>query len=118
MGLEVTAMKNYTLALRSLESLRDSLARDLRRPVAVELENFSDPIGNVLAAIDRAANLAHLQQTAAPYREVVDALRRIQNGEFGICGDCNEPIAPARIKAVPYARRCIRCQESPARAAA
>ncbi len=37
MGLEVTAMKNYTLAQRSLQSLRDSLARDLRRPVAVEL---------------------------------------------------------------------------------
>ncbi len=83
-----------------------------------DLENFSDPIDNVLAAIDRDANLAHLQRTAARYREVVAALRRNQNREFGICEDCEETIAAPRIKAIPCARRCIRCQESLERIAA
>jgi DnaK suppressor protein len=38
-------------------------------------------------------------------------LRRIHDGCFGICLDCKEAISPKRIAAVPWAPRCIQCQE-------
>ena len=30
---------------------------------------------------------------------------------YGICEDCQEPISPARLHALPFARRCVVCQE-------
>lgn len=41
--------------------------------------------------------------------EVTEALNRIQRGTFGVCEECKKPIAPARLKAIPYARHCIDC---------
>lgn len=40
-----------------------------------------------------------------------DALKRIEEGAFGICEDCKKVIAKTRLRAVPYARFCIKCQE-------
>ncbi|WP_447978274.1 TraR/DksA family transcriptional regulator [Candidatus Nitrospira bockiana] len=39
-----------------------------------------------------------------------EALRRLDEGTYGICEDCGEPISPERLKAIPFARRCIECQ--------
>jgi DnaK suppressor protein len=45
-------------------------------------------------------------------REISDALRRIEQGTYGICMECEEPISPKRLEAVPWARYCVTCQES------
>ena len=37
------------------------------------------------------------------------ALARLDDGEFGSCADCDEPIAPARLEIDPAAERCIGC---------
>lgn len=39
------------------------------------------------------------------------ALRRIQNGTFGECENCGDPINHKRLEAVPWAQFCIECQE-------
>ncbi len=39
------------------------------------------------------------------------ALARAENGEFGICVACGQPLEPKRLEAVPWARHCIRCQK-------
>jgi RNA polymerase-binding transcription factor DksA len=41
--------------------------------------------------------------------EVREALIRLDAGTFGCCERCGRPIGKPRLKAVPYARRCIRC---------
>ena len=44
-------------------------------------------------------------------REVEDARRRIVNGTYGVCHECDEPISSKRLDAVPWAKYCVRCQE-------
>ena len=39
------------------------------------------------------------------------ALNRMKEGTYGLCVDCDVPIAPARLQASPEAARCIDCQE-------
>jgi len=51
--------------------------------------------------------LRHLQ---AEIREVDDALERLRVGQYGRCVDCGAPIRANRLRAMPTARRCIRCQ--------
>jgi len=44
-------------------------------------------------------------------REVQDALRRIGQGAYGVCYECDEPISAKRLDAVPWAKFCVSCQE-------
>ena len=45
-------------------------------------------------------------------RDVVSALQRIDDGNFGACERCGEAIAEKRLEALPFARHCIECQRA------
>jgi len=44
--------------------------------------------------------------------QIDDALKRLDDGSYGVCQQCNQPIAMSRLKAVPYASMCIQCQRA------
>ena len=44
-------------------------------------------------------------------REISGALHRIETEQYGICMQCEEPISPKRLDALPWARYCVTCQE-------
>jgi RNA polymerase-binding protein DksA len=52
-------------------------------------------------------SLAEAGANAIPQIEA--ALERIKEGTYGICDECHQPIAKARLKAIPYAHLCIHC---------
>jgi DnaK suppressor protein len=39
------------------------------------------------------------------------ALDRLRDGDYGICVECEEPISPARLRALPEVTTCVRCQD-------
>ncbi len=43
--------------------------------------------------------------------QVEEAWRRLTEGEYGRCADCAEPIPAGRLRALPFALRCLPCQE-------
>jgi DnaK suppressor protein len=45
-------------------------------------------------------------------RLVKEALGRLETGDYGTCLKCEEPIPAKRLRALPWARYCIPCQES------
>lgn len=66
-------------------------------------ESVADLICDLeLAAIDRNLN---------EIRAIETALNRLADGTYGLCEDCGQTIAVARLQAYPTAIRCIRCQE-------
>ena len=53
-----------------------------------------------------------LKQTDAKILQAIEeALVRIEKGTYGVCRDCGEPIAEARLNAIPWTRVCISCKE-------
>ena len=46
--------------------------------------------------------------------EAREALRRLDDGTYGICEGCGSPIPFERLEAVPHARRCVTCPPTPA----
>ncbi|AGA33172.1 C4-type zinc finger protein, DksA/TraR family [Thioalkalivibrio nitratireducens DSM 14787] len=56
-------------------------------------------------------DLADVDRHVEEIRDVEAALRRIAVHSYGVCSDCGEAIAYARLKAYPTAKRCIRCQQ-------
>jgi len=45
------------------------------------------------------------------FKLVEAALARIESGDYGICLRCDEPISSKRLAAIPWASRCIACEE-------
>ena len=56
----------------------------------------------------QAANLARHR---ARLRAIEEALNSIDEGTYGTCEDCGEEISVGRLNAVPFALRCVECQE-------
>ena len=53
-----------------------------------------------------------LKQTDAKILQAIEeALHRMELGTYGVCRDCGEPIAEARLNAIPWTRVCITCKE-------
>ena len=48
----------------------------------------------------------------AQLRLIEEALDRLNSGDYGTCLCCEEPIPPKRLNALPWARYCVRCQET------
>jgi DnaK suppressor protein len=44
-------------------------------------------------------------------RQIREALDRLDVGGFGMCMSCEQPIAPKRLRALPWAKYCIACQD-------
>jgi len=42
--------------------------------------------------------------------KINDALYKMEEGTYGICGECNQQIDPERLKVLPYADHCLKCQ--------
>jgi DnaK suppressor protein len=51
------------------------------------------------------------RRTLAAQR-IAETLQRIADGTYGRCEECDEPIPPARLKAMPTATLCVRCQSA------
>ena len=86
-----------------LASVRpEGLAASLQTPDAVEFAVKT-------AEQDVTARTADLRNRML--KEVESALKRFHGGNYGICEGCGEEISPARLKAIPWARFCVVCQE-------
>lgn len=55
--------------------------------------------------------VATLERERRTLAEIEAALARIRKGVYGLCAACGEPIPEARLKALPWARVCVRCAE-------
>jgi DnaK suppressor protein len=67
-------------------------------------ENFADS-GQVAA--EQGENKALLNQLNEQLDEISRALAKFDNGTYGLCERCGEPIAEARLEAMPATRFCI-----------
>lgn len=59
---------------------------------------------------DREFNLGLASSEQQILNKIDEALRKIEEGKFGVCEVCSKPISQKRLLAVPYAKFCIKCQ--------
>ena len=108
-----------------LEELRSRLAERLRvleaglreGETASAEERISQFVGEIYdrgeeSSVNAQAeiNTAVLNSHADEIQRIRSALQRIEEGVYGHCRDCGEPIGTARLDANPFADRCIDCQ--------
>lgn len=73
-------------------------------------EVFADPADRATAESDRAFTLRLRDRERRLIRKIQAALKRMDDGIYGICEECGEEISIPRLKARPVTRLCINCK--------
>ena len=95
-----------------LRQKQTELERTVRQRDGLAIEKSPDLLDEVQSAADRELVVLSRDLESGLLREVRAALERLKEGSFGICLSCEEPIAPRRLNAVPWASHCLSCQEA------
>jgi DnaK suppressor protein len=78
---------------------------------SIVVQQFADPVDMTQEATERDVAVQILDRESTLVRRLRSAIDRIKDGAYGICLQCEEEIAPKRLKAIPWAELCIDCQE-------
>ena len=97
----------FTTALKSRAA---ELSRALGERNHILVERAADSVDEQVLAGEREASARTLAHDSRLLREIEAARARIADGSFGVCLGCEEPIAPKRLKAIPWASYCVSCQ--------
>jgi DnaK suppressor protein len=94
-----------------LQQKKDELIRRLYERRA-ELHGENDPDDEVAVAVQSVVKelaLTNMEREIRTLAEVELSLRRLETGEYGICGGCEQQIPEARLRALPWTRLCVEC---------
>ncbi|MDX2179413.1 MAG: TraR/DksA family transcriptional regulator [Bryobacteraceae bacterium] len=94
-----------------LEARFAELSAVVRNREGIAIEKSPDALDEVQHAAERELAIRNLDRESHLLRQVRSALRRLEDGTFGVCVHCEEDISIKRLNAVPWAAYCISCQE-------
>lgn len=103
---------NLTKVREILELKQSELAGLLRGRDKIAIEKCPDQIDEIQYASERDLAIRNMDSKSLLARQVKAALWRLCDGSFGTCIECDAEISPKRLAAVPWAPRCIQCQET------
>ena len=76
-----------------------------------DTSQLADEVDVIQINEDREMSFATRSLLVERANRLAEALERLRNGEYGVCQECGEAIAPARLKAMPEVMTCVRCQD-------
>ena len=107
--MEVVQLKKFKRALKAQQTVAIHGLGENREIIAVE--RSADEMDQTGRSADREFAILGLNRRSELLRNIQAALRRIEDGTFGTCTNCEEAIGRNRLVAVPWTPFCIRCQE-------
>ncbi|WP_419662914.1 DksA1: RNA polymerase-binding protein [Desulfosarcina variabilis str. Montpellier] len=93
-----------------LDRLLDNAGTTVLELVTTTQENEPDPLDRASQEIDRDSRYNIRSRESRLIKKIRDSLEAIEDGSYGICEDCEEPISIERLKARPVTRFCIACK--------
>jgi RNA polymerase-binding transcription factor len=98
---------------RNLEAERDELRAQLDEMTAAPRDpmasvSFGKRVGEGTSqAVERIAQVSAAKSLDAKLRDVERALAKLDDGTYGTCDECGEPIGDERLEAIPWAVLCM-----------
>jgi DnaK suppressor protein len=72
----------------------------------------ADPADQAASEYERQSSVYKAANTRQMLKNLTQALERMRQGTFGECAECGGDIELRRLKAIPWARYCVKCQEA------
>ena len=96
----------------SLGRLESSVLKRTQREASGDLCAHSIHLADLgTDAMEREKDLQVASAEGRRLREIDEALRRLNDKDFGTCESCGKQIEHRRLEVVPHARLCLKCQE-------
>ncbi len=116
--LDKKTLVNYKKVLLDIKEKIVGEIKQMASDASTSHKDSSGDSGHALHMADVATDMYDREfslNLASNDRELLQkvetALKRIADASFGNCVECQKPIATARLKAIPYAPTCLKCQE-------
>jgi DnaK suppressor protein len=91
---------------------KESLLRKLgSKNLSIDDSEMPDPVDLAVTNYSKNVMLSVSENESRQLMLINDALERIEDGEYGLCQNCEEEIVEKRLNAVPWAKYCLACQE-------
>ncbi len=91
------------------ENLIEEILKN-KEQVVTEHE-IGDEIDSSVEEQERKLTMLLHDREQEKLEKIEEAIRRIEENNYGNCEECSEPISKKRLMIVPFARLCINCQQ-------
>ena len=113
------ALKNKKLLLKLREDVTgeiNSIAKDnlkSQKESSGDLSGYSFHMADMASdSYDRELSFNIASEEQLVVYEIDEALKRIEDGKFGKCIECEKKVPLKRLNVIPYAKYCIQCQSN------
>jgi DnaK suppressor protein len=106
--------ERYEFLRRMLEDRRREIQeklRSIRETLPAETSVVRDAEEQSVDDFVQEVDFALMQMKSQTLKRIDEALTRLEKGRYGVCADCGQEIAEARLRALPFATLCRACQE-------
>ena len=104
--------KNKEKILDEIKRISEDTLKKSQKDAAGDISGYTYHMADVASdTYDREFSLGLASNERQSLYELDDAIKKIEEGTFGICEECKSVITKTRLKAVPFARLCVKCQE-------
>jgi len=116
---EVPLWRRFVMAVKNLDKIKDRLLKR-RGDLLTRIQELTkmpgqtvsgDKVDQAIASLEREDMSMHLQAEISELHEIQDALKRIEQGEYGRCESCGKSIGAPRLAALPFATLCLKCKQ-------
>ena len=87
--------------------LENEVSRSKKDSATHDISKFAD-LGSENYEVE--FDMEMLEKEGEEIREIVAAIKRVDDGTFGKCGACGKRIRKPRLVAIPYAKLCVKCK--------
>jgi len=105
-------LKRKDEILEGIKHISEDTLKKSQKDASGDISGYTYHMADVATdSYDREFSLGLATNERETLYELDDALKKIEDGTFGVCEECKVLITNVRLKAVPFARLCVRCQE-------
>lgn len=114
---ELTEFKKMILKrkeeiLDEIKHISDDTLKKTQKDASGDISGYTYHMADVATdTYDREFSLSLASSERKVIYELDDAIKKIEEGTFGVCEECKSLITKIRLKALPFARLCVKCQK-------
>lgn len=98
--------------LEEIKDISEDTLMKSQKEMSGDMSGYSIHMADVATDnYEREFNLGLVSDERKTLLEIEEALKRIEDKEYGVCHKCEKTISLVRLNAIPYVRYCKKCQE-------
>lgn len=113
MSMKKKDLQRFAVLLKEDKArILNQLEKSQKADLTLQTEDLPDEVDLASSELNQSMSLKMRDRERLLLLKIEDALTKIEEGTYGICESCEEPIEAKRLEARPVAELCIGCKEA------